>query len=850
MALADLVGTRFAPYALPIIPAGAQLLPTSKISPENLGRVPGIRWQVDANGKGIWGGFTKNNPWVNYWTLGGDREKLFKTFRSWYDADGFVETYAYNSRVLIAIDGDLDRAAEAELALAVIEKTLGVSPIRLRSNNPGRFLCVFLYETPGQPLLKMRRMWRGLFGEQFAIEVLADGQSWNAEGMHRSGVPYYWKDDLTPHVWGWDNLTRITQDGLFGMFSALDAAFLAAGYSVVKGGGFSRGAAQSAPRQVVGPLHTDICPDLDMLRDVLQILPVDHPEFTTYDEWVAACVAIVTSCGRDEDFYPDYEEWCCASGVNTDTQAREKWETTNKSSLGWSYLCSIAHEYGYADDVLQMMEDLESASQSATPTPPQDGAFESVQADHFADVHAMKDSIVVVKTAASREPYRCIGGIWRPDPNLVYRVLQQTGETGDRIRSLSSPTKEQLKKAEQMHSWPYASHVTSIITHHAKMTVRKRDMDAHPIMLGVPNGYVDAEGKLRDADPSMLFAKSTLVRPDFNADCPIFRGWLFDLANRDPEVMQMLKDYLGYSITGTGQEQVFMFLQGQHGREGKTTFTTFLATLLGDYATVLRSNVFVMGAGGDQRFATAKLRGYRFVSCNEIERGQMWRANLLKEVTGGGYLEVEQKGVDAEDITPRIGLWFTGNDLPLFPPSDEALKRRERVVKCTYTLNEANDVKGFGDILLAKEGPAVLAFLVRAAQEYLRVGRIRTPKIVYDDVTEHFLESDPIWLFSQECLIVGRENTFTSSAQLWSAFEIWQARKRNRMEEPTFKRRFAHHSELLKLGMKKGRARVPADHFTGIMREINPLQGYDGVKIREGVPMSRAEFERLSILSA
>ena len=96
------------------------------------------------------------------------------------------------------------------------------------------------------------------------------------------------------------------------------------------------------------------------------------------------------------------------------------------------------------------------------------------------------------------------------------------------------------------------------------------------------------------------------------------------------------------SLTGLGQERIFVFIHGRNGGEGKTTLTTLLGMLLCDYARAVSNRAFDK-TRWEQRFSMASLQGYRFVLSNEIEKGEEFASARLKEATGGGFMEIERK---------------------------------------------------------------------------------------------------------------------------------------------------------------------------------------------------------------
>ena len=104
MGFAKFAHTEFEKYVIPIIPVGANLTEFSTLAQDRLGKIPGKRYGDEG-----WGGFSKTRPWQDSWKYPFySYEKLFKTYDSWYEKDGFEPVVGMLSRLLIGIDIDTD----------------------------------------------------------------------------------------------------------------------------------------------------------------------------------------------------------------------------------------------------------------------------------------------------------------------------------------------------------------------------------------------------------------------------------------------------------------------------------------------------------------------------------------------------------------------------------------------------------------------------------------------------------------------------------------------------------------------------------------------------------------------
>jgi hypothetical protein len=562
MGFADYGPTPFCPYVLPIIPKGAadKLSPHSKLTPDRLGKIPGLRYPEG------WRGFGKQLPWQKHIST----PKILKTFAEMYAQDGLVETIGLRLGVLIAVDIDWENPEIAELVMKLAGEDLGVTPIRFRSNS-AKVLLLYRLKEGSRPVLKQRALYRTMFAEQGATEILGKGQQCLIEGMHPSGVLYEWRMGMTPLVFGFDGLPEVTADQV-DAFMAHQHEVLTTEYGCtrIKGGGNARfsGVFNDSTAHDVGPDHPELCPDLDMLKELLTYLPCTLPEFATYDEWAAACVAIVTACGKDESFWPSFLEWCSADARNLEEgedYVRGKWESVNESKIGWSYLCHIAHDYGYTGDAQRAFDPLPTGDgQPAGPTPRQDGSYERVIADAFVTQHAHKDWIFAPRKTGG-DWLRFRNGVWCEDTTVLHDISDRCVMVGDRIRSNSQATPAQMLVAKKMNTAHTAREVRTLVQNDPAIVVPYEALDNRPLILGVPGGYIDEEGRLREPDPSLLLTTQTNVAPDFNARCPQFDALLLHLVNGDPELQDFLWQLLGYTLTGLCSEQIFVFLLGTQG---------------------------------------------------------------------------------------------------------------------------------------------------------------------------------------------------------------------------------------------------------------------------------------------
>jgi phage/plasmid-associated DNA primase len=95
--------------------------------------------------------------------------------------------------------------------------------------------------------------------------------------------------------------------------------------------------------------------------------------------------------------------------------------------------------------------------------------------------------------------------------------------------------------------------------------------DQNPWLLGVRNGVLDLRtGALREGDPADNLTKVAPVAFDERAKCSRWERFLEEVFEGKPEIALYMQRVIGYSLTGSTDEQVFWILFGT-GSNGKST---------------------------------------------------------------------------------------------------------------------------------------------------------------------------------------------------------------------------------------------------------------------------------------
>ncbi|MDE2096282.1 MAG: hypothetical protein KGL39_03485 [Patescibacteria group bacterium] len=759
MAFSDWKGTAFEPYLLPIIPAGSKINHAiSKLSDDKVGKLPG-KW-VDNNG---WVGFPK---WQEHRATG----KELDWWERWY-FDQPCATIGMRTGDYLFVDIDVTDAEVAEKIQAAMLVMLGPAPIRTRPNSAKRGM---LYQLDTKRALSRIRKSRFVFNylfEEHAVEILGDGEQFVCEGMHPSGVLHRWNEPVqtTP-------LTAITGGDIDEAMSMVREIVLEAGYEIKHASAADK-RYDSANARLIG--EGDAAPSLEQLAAVLKLIPCDLPEFAGYQEWFVTLCAIKQACAGDPLFYHEHVmPWAGAVPANLETIDEQgttyldtKWDSIAATEVGFPHLEHLAHNYGYTGDAQREFEPVEddSGQPDAPSGPPLQPDLQTRVAKAFVEKHARRNRLVVAGRARGQgEWYAFKDGLWRPHLTPLYDVQVVCEDVADPISRL--PGAVNATRTRVLHSEHTQAAIERMLRQRPELVIERQQLDSGDLIFGVPEGYVDADGALREPDPALLITMSTRCAPAAADNCPLFKKRLLELFSGDKDQFECFRLFCGYMMTGRGNEQKFLFIHGAQGGEGKSTILQIIADVLGAYATTVPYEAFVVNK--HNRFAFADITKRRMIFASEVNRAEMWNDTLLKDMTGSVPIITEQKFVAQTTTEPTWGLIFSGNNMPRFQTADPALHRRMVTLRVYREIAaSAVDLK-FRMRAVTEEGPGILRWLIKARQEYLSIGHLVIPDSVQAVTDEFFRDQDKFGLWLEDCVEFER-GAVTPMDELRASFNLW-----------------------------------------------------------------------------
>lgn len=397
--------------------------------------------------------------------------------------------------------------------------------------------------------------------------------------------------------------------------------------------------------------------------------------------------------------------------------------------------------------------------------------------------------------------------------------IWQTDNTGE-IKKLADDIINDIKKEafverdeeKQQAILKWASHTASSkgkeamvkeTQHIEGIPVLMEELDCYNDYLNCQNGIVNLRtGELLPHDSNFMMSNISYAEYDNSGKEPkMWLQFLNDVTNGDKELQEYLQKCVGYSLTGSVREQCAFFLYGL-GNNGKSTFLDTISDLLGNYASNVRPDTIMMkknnsGANSD----IARLKGKRFVTCEEPTEGVRLNEGLVKQLTGGGKVTCRFLYGDEFEYEPEFKIWIGTNHKPVIRGTDVGIWRRIRLIPFEVNIPKEKVDKNL-KYKLRKELPQILKWAVDGCIKWQTEG-LALPKCVEQATSEYKAEMDILTSFVDACLEIDYISGDVIPAQeLFRIYSAWA--KSNNEFEMTSRKFFIEIAKKLPEKIRRG----------------------------------------------
>jgi len=294
--------------------------------------------------------------------------------------------------------------------------------------------------------------------------------------------------------------------------------------------------------------------------------------------------------------------------------------------------------------------------------------------------------------------------------------------------------------------------------------------DSQPWLFSAENGTIDLKtGELGPHDPDDLITRLAPVRYDPDAEAPRFRQFLEELFAGDAEVIRFVQNFAGYTLTGDTRERILAMLWGL-GKNGKSTLVELLHAVLGDYAQNTDVETLLIKRHGGVGNDVAALKGARFVSAAEVEKGRQLAESKVKQLTGRDTVTARFLFGEFFDFRPEFKLWLSTNNKPIIRGTDDAIWDRIALIPFTERfVGERADT----DLphKLKEELSGVLAWMVEGCLGWQEHG-LQKPGSVDEATRQYREEMDTLAAFFEDRCVI-REDARVGASTLYERYRFW-----------------------------------------------------------------------------
>lgn len=283
-----------------------------------------------------------------------------------------------------------------------------------------------------------------------------------------------------------------------------------------------------------------------------------------------------------------------------------------------------------------------------------------------------------------------------------------------------------------------------------RLSIMPDGFDQDIFALNTKNGILDLKsGKLLPHSAEAMLSKMTACEYSPNADCPLWKNFLQDIFASDKDMMHYIQKAVGYTLSGSVQEQCLFILIG-NGRNGKSTFLDIISDLAGDYAANIQpETIMVKKMPSTANSDIARLKGARLVTTTETNDGVRFNEGLLKQLTGGDKVTARHLYGHEFEFRPEFKIWLATNHKPVITGLDDGIWRRIHLIPFGVQIPAEKVDKNLKDKLKA-EYTGILNWAAEGFLLWTQEG-LKQPGIVRQATADYKTEMDVIAAFLDEC---------------------------------------------------------------------------------------------------
>lgn len=332
------------------------------------------------------------------------------------------------------------------------------------------------------------------------------------------------------------------------------------------------------------------------------------------------------------------------------------------------------------------------------------------------------------------------------------------------------------KAAKERVAWARVSETfngmkNTLSVSESMLGVNAESLDQTEHCIGTSDGkLVDLRtGESRKQIQGDLITRSVATSYRSTATCPLWERVISEVFLGDAELIEWFQRFVGYCMTGSTKEQLFVAAHGI-GSNGKSTVFSTLLDMMGAYGAVAPQSLLAENDNGSHPTQFMQLRGARFVLASETREQDKLSEATVKWITGGDKISGRYMGKDFVEFDPTHKIVLQTNHKPAIYGQDEGIWRRVRLVPFRARFSDAQKDPTIPERLRA-ETEGIFAWAVRGAVKWY-AGGLPACAVIDAAGAEYRKESDTLGQFLDECCMLGAEHTENAS-DLYRSYKAW-----------------------------------------------------------------------------
>ena len=323
------------------------------------------------------------------------------------------------------------------------------------------------------------------------------------------------------------------------------------------------------------------------------------------------------------------------------------------------------------------------------------------------------------------------------------------------------------------------------LQHLGNLPCHNTDFDKDDFLLNTLDGVLNLKsGELLQHNPFFMCSRNTNCHVDLEHEPVLFKKFISETFLGKPDVINYVHKLLGYTLTGSTIEQIYMTCQG-YGNDGKSVMFNVYGTMLGDYATNMRiesicEKQYANGNGPTPDIA--ELCGKRFIRTNESNGKFAIDESLIKQLTGGDPITARKLHAESFTFFSKGKIWILCNE----PLKILGTTRGDwrRVVKLDF-LNSVPDEKidKLLESKLMSELPKILGWCVKGCIKWQKEG-LEMPQEIINSIKQYRTDNDVIGKFIENECVFGPFDKY--KIQAGELFKAYKERARMSNEDASF----------------------------------------------------------------